>query len=65
MSRINREVNMYENIVPNRKYTLTTKQLQYLVDRSANITFHEGEGYILKNKRICPGRYEVWLEIRK
>ena len=65
MSRVNREVNMYESIRVGREYTMTTKELQYLIDRAGDCFFESGELYEVKNKRICPGRYRVWAELKK
>ena len=44
------------------KEILTLKQLHSVIDRSGVRLIRNGKSVILKNRRVCPGRYEVWLE---
>jgi len=44
------------------KETMTTKELQYALKRHGSWVFRNGRRSEIKNKKIGPGMYEVWLE---
>jgi hypothetical protein len=52
-------------IGPGMVYTFTLKELQKVVDTYGASMFYNGVLYDIMSKRICPGRYKVWLEAKK
>lgn len=47
---------------PTFRYTWSLKQLQAWVKEFGSRAFRDGELWAIKNKRVCPGYYEVWFE---
>ena len=44
------------------KEVVSTKHLQGILDEYGSWVFRNGQKANIKNKKIGPGRYEVWLE---